>query len=248
MPTATEVSEQAPSVARETGTALVAVVVAVALAYGWSFGFFLDNAHNGLLGGSFTAVGLYVVRMRPRHREGRLLLATGVLHAGMFFARQYGLHEAGLPAASWVGWLGVWPLPLVIATAGWTLMAFPDGRLPSPRWRVAVVVMFAVAFVLAVASGLWPVEYARMGFVAAHPLDVPGGDVAARFWSYAQPASYVAFRCSGPPQSSCECAARGGTSCARCAGWPTPSSWPRCCWSVVCCCSAAPCRACSRFR
>jgi signal transduction histidine kinase len=181
-------------VAREAGTAVVAVLVAIALAYGWSYGLHLDNVHNGLLGGSFTAVGLYVVRMRPRHREGQLLVATGVLSAGMFFARQYGLHDGGLPAASWVGWLGVWPLPLVIATSGWTLMAFPDGRLPSARWRACVVVMFAVASVLAVTSALWPVEYARMGFVAAHPLDVPGADAAARFWEYGQPTSYLAFQ------------------------------------------------------
>lgn len=194
MPAATEVPEQVPSVACEAGTAVVAVVVAVALTYGWSFGFHLENAHNGLLGGSFTAVGLYVVRMRRGHREGRLFVATGVLHAGMFFARQYGLHDGALPAASWVGWLGAWPLPLAIATAGWTFMAFPDGRLPSTRWRAGVVLIFAVASVLAVAAALWPVEHDRMGLVAAHPLDVPGADIAARFWVYAQPSSYLAFQ------------------------------------------------------
>lgn len=194
MPAATEVPEQAPSVAREAGTAVAAVVVATALAYGWSLGFHLENAHNGLLGGSFTAVGLYVVRMRAQHREGRLLLATGGLHAGMFFARQYGLDDGTLPAASWVGWLGVWPLPLVIATAGWTFMAFPDGRLPSARWRAGVATMFAVASVLAVTSALWPVEYERMRLAAPHPLDVPGAEVAARFWEYGQPSSYLAFQ------------------------------------------------------
>ena len=196
MPAATELPEQAPSVAREAGTAVAAVVVVVAtaLAYGWSLGFHAENAHNGLLGGSFTAVGLYVVRMRAQHREGRLLLATGVLHAGMFFARQYGLDDGALPAASWVGWLGVWPLPLVIATAGWTFMAFPDGRLPSARWRAGVATMFAVASVLAVTSALWPVEYDRMRLAAPHPLDVPGAEVAARFWEYGQPSSYRAFQ------------------------------------------------------
>ena len=196
MPAATELPEQAPWVAREAGTAVAAVVVVVAtaLAYGWSLGFHAENAHNGLLGGSFTAVGLYVVRMRARHREGRLLLATGVLHAGMFFARQYGLDDGALPAASWVGWLGVWPLPLVIATAGWTFMAFPDGRLPSARWRAGVATMFAVASVLAVTSTLWPVEYDRMRLAAPHPLDVPGAEVAARFWEYGLPSSYLAFQ------------------------------------------------------
>ena len=194
MPAATELPDQAPSVAREVATAVVGVAVAVALAYGWSFGFYVDNAHNGLLGASFSAVGLYIVRMRPRHREGWLFVATGVLSAGMFFARQYGLHDGGLPAAAWIGWLGVWPLPLVIATSGWTLMAFPDGRLPSSRWRAGVLGMFAFAIVLAVVSALWPVPQDGPGLVAGHPLDVPGADVAARFWKYAGPTGYLAFQ------------------------------------------------------
>lgn len=193
MPTATDVLEPAPSVAREAGTVLVVLVIATLLTYGWSLGFHLDNVHNGLLGGSFAAVGLYVVRMRPGHREGWLLVATGVSHTGMFFARQYGLHEGALPGAPWVGWLGVWPLPLVIAVAGWTLMAFPDGRLLSHRWRAGVAAMFCVAVVLAVISALWPVEYDRLGLAAPHPLRVPGAEVAAGLWQYAQPSSYLAF-------------------------------------------------------
>lgn len=85
MSAAPEVRDQAPSAAREAGTALVALLVATLLTYGWHLGFHLENAHNGLLGGSFTAVGLYVVRMRARHREGWLFVATGVVHAVMFF-------------------------------------------------------------------------------------------------------------------------------------------------------------------
>ena len=84
-------------------------------------------------------------------------------------------------------------MPLAIALAGWTLMAFPDGRLPSPGLRVAVVVMLVAAGVLAVVSALWPVEYDRIGLVAPHPLHLPGAEAAARFWEYAK-ASYVLFQ------------------------------------------------------
>lgn len=188
-----EAQDQVPPTLREAGAALVALVVATLVGYGWYLGFHLDNVHNGLIGASFTAVGLYVVRMRPRHPEGWLFVATGVLHAVMFFGRQYGLHSAALVGASWLGWIGVWPLPLAIALAGWTLMAFPDGRLPSPRWRFAVAAMMAVAAVLAVVSALWPVEYDRVGLAAAHPLDVPGGEAADRFWYYAH-YSYLVFQ------------------------------------------------------
>ncbi|MFJ3308449.1 ATP-binding protein [Streptomyces sp. NPDC086549] len=193
MSAATEAHDQVPPTVREAGAALVALVVATLVGYGWYLGFHLENVHNGLIGASFTAVGLYVVRMRPRHPEGWLFVATGVLHAVMFFGRQYGLHSGTLAGASWLGWVGVWPLPLAIALAGWTFMAFPDGRLPSPWWRFAVVAMMAVAAVLAVVSALWPVEYDRVGLAAPHPLDVPGGEAADRVWGYAQ-YSYLLFQ------------------------------------------------------
>jgi signal transduction histidine kinase len=186
MAAATEVYGQAPSAVREAGAALVALLVATLVGYGWYLGLHVENVHNGLIAASFTAVGLYVVRMRPAHREGWLFVATGVLHAVMFFGRQYGQHEPALPAASWLGWVGVWPLPLAIAVAGWTLMAFPDGRLPSSLWRGAALAMMAVAAVLAVTSALWPVEYDRIGLAAPHPLQLPGAEAAERAWGFAR--------------------------------------------------------------
>ncbi|MFF4128775.1 histidine kinase [Microbispora rosea] len=196
MATAANAYEEAPPAAREAGLGVVALVVAVLVSYGWSLGFHLANAHNGLIAASWTAVGLYVVRMRPRHREGWLFVATGVMHAVMFFGRQYGLHEGPLPAASWLGWLGVWPLPLAIAGFGWMLMAFPDGRLLSGRWLGAAWAMAAVAGAMATASALWPVEYDRTGLVAPHPFDVPGAAAAARVWEYAQ-FGYLLFQALG---------------------------------------------------
>ena len=193
MSAATQVYDQAPPAVREAGAALVALLVATLVGYGWYLGFHVENVHNGLIAGSFTAVGLYVVRMRPRHQEGRLFVATGVLHAVKFFGRQYGLYEPALPAASWLGWVGVWPLPLAIALAGWTFMAFPDGRLTSLRWRVAVLTMMAVAVVLAMVSALWPVEYDRIGLAAPHPLHLRGAEAAGRFWLFAQ-FSYLLFQ------------------------------------------------------
>ena len=178
--------DDAPSAAREAAVAVTALVVAGLVVSGWSLGFHLDNAHNGLVGLSFTAVGLYVVRMRPRHPEGVFLVAVGILHAVMFFGRQYGAHDVPLPGAEWIGWIGVWPLPLAIALVAWTLIAFPDGRLLSPRWRVAVGAMLAVAVALSLVSALWPVDYDRTALVAPHPLDVPGAGRAQTFWDGAR--------------------------------------------------------------
>jgi signal transduction histidine kinase len=184
---------EVPSVALEARLAMVALLVALLIGYGWFLGFHLDNAHNGLIAASFSVVGLYVVRMRPGHREGWLLVAVGVVHAVMFFGRQYGRAEGVLSAGSWIGWIGVWPLPLAIALSGWALMAFPHGRMLSPGWRRAGLVMLAVAAVMATMSALWPVDHNRIGLVASHPLAVPGSEVAARLWPYLLP-SYALFQ------------------------------------------------------
>ncbi|MBW3651560.1 MAG: hypothetical protein KY458_13430 [Actinobacteria bacterium] len=194
MSAATEATDaKAPSAAVEAVLAVVALAVASLVGYGWFLGFHVDNAHNGLIAASFTIVGLYVVRMHPRHREGWLFVAVGVVHAVMFFGRQYGRAKGVLPAASWIGWLGVWPLPLAIALTGWTFMAFPHGRMLSPSWRRAGLVMVAVAVVMATMSALWPVDHDRISLVSPHPLKLPGFEVATRFWPYLLP-SYTLFQ------------------------------------------------------
>lgn len=183
----------APPGTRELVVAVTMLLVVVLVGGGWSLGFQLGNAHNGLLATSFTAVGLYILRMRPGHREALLFVAVGLVHAVMFFGRQYGSYDESLPGAAWLGWLGVWPLPLALALVGWTLMAFPDGRLASPRWRLAVAGMFAVAFGLSLVSALWPVDYERTALLVPHPLDVPGASGAKQFWAYGR-GSFLAFQ------------------------------------------------------
>ena len=186
-------SREASSASLEAGISLLALMVATLVVSGWYLGFHLVNAHNGLIAASFTAVGMYVVRMQPRQREGWLFVLTGAVHAVMFFGRQYGLHDPLLPGASWIGWWGVWPLPVVIAIAGWTLMAFPDGRLPSRRWRGPFAAMMGVAVIMATLSALWPAEYDRIGLVAPHPISLGGGEAAAGVWDYLQ-GSYLLFQ------------------------------------------------------
>jgi signal transduction histidine kinase len=171
------------------GTATAALV-----AGGFALGLHLDNLHNGLIAVSFTAVGLYVVRRRPGNREGWLFVATGSAHAVMFFGRQYGLHPGPLPGASWIGWLGVWPLPLVLVLVGVTVTSFPTGRLPSPAWRWVVGVLTAIAAVLTLMSALWPVEYTRTALVAPHPLHLPGAGPAEAIYHAGRPVAYLLFQ------------------------------------------------------
>lgn len=215
-------SRAAPSATLEAGIAVAALIVATLVVSGWYLGFHLTNAHNGLIAAAFTAVGLYVVRMQPWQREGWLFVATGAVHAVMFFGRQYGLHDPLLPGATWIGWLGVWPLPISIAITGWTLMAFPDGRLPSRRWRIPLAAMLAAAAVMALLSALWPTEYDRIGLEAPHPLNLPGGETVSVAWDYLQGA-YLLFQLLWTAAVVARMRRAQGDEVRRCAGWSTRS-------------------------
>lgn len=154
--------------------------VVVAVAVGCAQGVWLPNLHNGLLALSFALVGAYVLSQRPGHREGVLLMAAGVVEAVLFLGRQNG--RPGAEPHPWVVWLGVWPIALGIALVTVAVVCFPDGRLPTRRWRAVVITTVAVAGALSAMSALWPVEYASAGVTAPHPLDLPGADVAGAVW------------------------------------------------------------------
>lgn len=156
----------------------VTILVIVGLAQG----LWVANLHNGVLAVAFTAVGAHVLHERPRHRVGQVFVATGVVEAMMFLGRQIGhVHEPGV--SSWWGWLGVWPLAVCLGLVTLSVLIFPDGQLPSPRWRGPVIVGAVLLSVVAVLSALWPAGYEEAGVTAAHPLDLPGADVADDLWS-----------------------------------------------------------------
>lgn len=156
-----------------------------------------DNLHNGLLALSLVCVGDFVLRRRPGQREARLFVLAGTAQGVMFTGRQVG-GAADPPGptwlAEWLGWFGIWPLPLVLVLVGVVIMAFPDGHLPGPVWRGASRAMTVVAAALALTSALWPVDYGRAGLVVDHPFRLPGAEQATAFFDVAQPVCFTAFQ------------------------------------------------------
>jgi len=99
-----------------------------------------------LLAIGYAAVGALVASREPANAVGWLLLAIavsfGISNLSYAYARDPGL--PGAVAAGWFcGWMYV--VPICMATTMLPLM-FPTGRLPSPRWRIALAVALAGLF------------------------------------------------------------------------------------------------------
>jgi DNA-binding CsgD family transcriptional regulator len=172
---------------------LVLSAVVVLVTFGFARGFWLENLHNGLLALAFSGVGAYVLFQRPGHREGILFLATGVVEAVTFFGRQVG-HSATSDASQWWAWLGVWPVVVALALTTLSVICFPDGRLPTPRWRWLLVVVVGVTAVCATLSALWPVEYASAGVTIPHPVNTETPALVSTVWSALAHPAYVGFQ------------------------------------------------------
>ena len=102
--------------------------------------------------------GLAIARRKPENAVGWLYLgvwfAVGVVFA---FAGEYGYWATethpGAAGGTFVVWLGNWSwVPILGVLLTRSFLLFPDGRLPSSRWRVVgwassiVIVLWSIAF------------------------------------------------------------------------------------------------------
>jgi hypothetical protein len=102
-----------------------------------------------VLGPVFGVVGFVVAWRRPRNPLGWLMLGAVAFlvlsgDASSYAVADYRLRHGGLP----LGWVAVLLQPCwapAIALFGLTVLLFPDGRLPSPRWRWMLWAYLAVA-------------------------------------------------------------------------------------------------------
>jgi signal transduction histidine kinase len=103
----------------------------------------------------FAVIGTLVASRQPRNPIGWILLSLGLLGVISGVITQYvyrSAHFTALPFAEWVAWLHD-PLNWVVFPAGlaaFLFLLFPDGHLPSRRWRWLArfaVLVVAVGFV-----------------------------------------------------------------------------------------------------
>jgi DNA-binding CsgD family transcriptional regulator len=183
-------TDQPRAVVLEAPLLVIGAVVAM-VSTGFAHRFWLANLHNGLLALAFGGAAAWTLLLRPRHREALLFAAVGVLEGVLFLGRQVA-HDGD--AGTWWGWIGVWPLALVLAAVTWAVLCFPEGRFLSRGWRRLGVAIMVVAVVCSALSALWPVEYASAGIDLPHPLDLGGRDVAQDVWDVVAHPAYALFQ------------------------------------------------------
>jgi hypothetical protein len=135
-----------------------------------------------LMVGITAAVGLLVAWHQPGNRIGWLLLAAALLYPVGLNAADYSSFYSSL--GSWGHTAGqlafllepLWISPIVIFPV--IILLFPDGRLPSPRWRWLVWAGAAAALAVV---GVGDIE--TIGAVATHRFRLtPGGTLATQSW------------------------------------------------------------------
>jgi hypothetical protein len=116
------------------------------------------------------AIGALIVSAHPRHPIGWMFCAAAVSFGISFFAQQYAIlalvvQPGTLPFGHAMAWFGFWAeMPGIAVVALFLPLLFPDGHLPSPRWRpaayaAAATVVLAVAFTMVA-----PDTYAGAGY------------------------------------------------------------------------------------
>lgn len=108
---------------------------------------------------SFPLVGALIASRRPENPIGWICLAVGIIWMTMLISTYYGLYglvrSGSVPFPAAIGSLGEWMwVPAVGLLGTYLILLFPDGRLPSRRWRSlarlsgAVIVLASAGFAL----------------------------------------------------------------------------------------------------
>jgi hypothetical protein len=111
---------------------------------------------------TFPALGLLIVSRRPEHPIGWLFCGAGLVAGLDHFCGEYAIYALlaqpdTLPAGQAAAWMSSWLWVPSNALLVYVVLLFPDGRLPSQRWRpfawlvgIAIVVGITVAALLPV--------------------------------------------------------------------------------------------------
>ena len=110
---------------------------------------------------AWSTVGAVVASRRPENAVGWILWAMGLLSGVALFAGQYAtyallVHPGSLPGGELVGLLSSWIWVPIIGLLIFLLLLFPNGQLPTRRWRPVAWIGGAVIAMGAINEALVP--------------------------------------------------------------------------------------------
>jgi len=129
----------------------------------------------------FVVIGALIVGRHPRHPIGWMFSVTALSFAAAAFAQSYAIvaltaqHRA-LPAGEVMAWLGFWiSMPGTAVIALFLPLLFPDGHLPSRRWRPVAWAAGVLAVIAVLDTMFKPASYPGFALVR-NPLGIYGWD------------------------------------------------------------------------
>ena len=156
--------------------ALTAVATIVAFGAGDEVGPYelLALMGLGLAVVTCATLGALVLAARPGHRLGLALLGGGAL--GSLWTLATVTVEAvdpGDPLGQWAAWLDNWTFVGLLVLVTWPLLLFPDGNLPSRRWRPVAGLLAVGLAGLALRGILDPGALDEIDGGVPNPLGIP---------------------------------------------------------------------------
>jgi len=123
------------------------------------YGLWVQGTFVGVI---FPAIGLFLVSRRPEHPIGWLFCAAGLVVGLDHFCGEYAIYAllaqpGSLPAGQAAAWVSSWLWVPFTVLMLFFLLLFPDGRLPSGRWRSFAWLVGIAAIVGIAVQALLPV-------------------------------------------------------------------------------------------